>query len=159
MNFLTRFERWDPFDELTLLRSRMDRLLNKIGDETPALTAGTTTTWAPTTDIVETKDALIVRCELPGINEKDINVEIENSVLTITGERKFEEKTEDKNFHRVERAYGKFVRSFTLPPNVDTETVKASFADGLLELTVPKKEEAKPKKINLEIRKKLATAA
>lgn len=158
MNFLTRFERWDPFDELTVLRNRMDRLLNKISDEElPALT--TTTTWAPTTDIVENKDALIVRCELPGIEEKDVNVEIENGVLTISGERKFEEKTKEKNFHRVERAYGKFVRSFTLPPNIATETVKATFTDGLLELMLPKKEEAKPKKINLEIRKKIAAAA
>ena len=156
MNFLTRFERWDPFDELSLLRNRMDRLLNKISDEeTPALTS----TWAPTTDIVETKDALIVKCELPGINEKDVSVEIENGVLTIAGERKFEEKTQDKNFHRVERAYGKFVRSFTLPTNIVTDNVKATFTDGLLELMLPKKEEAKPKKINLEIRKKIAAAA
>ena len=156
MNFLTRFERWDPFDELSLLRNRMDRLLNKISDEeTPTLTS----TWAPTTDIVETKDGLVLRCELPGINEKDVNVEIENGVLTISGERKFEEKTQDKNFHRVERAYGKFVRSFTLPPNVVTDNVKATFTDGLLEMTLPKKEEAKPKKINLEIRKKIAAAA
>ncbi|HEV2721197.1 MAG TPA: Hsp20/alpha crystallin family protein [Thermoanaerobaculia bacterium] len=151
MNFLTRFERWDPFDELTLLRNRMDRLLNKISDEeTPALTT-TTTTWAPTTDIVETKDALIVRCELPGIEEKDVNVEIENGVLTISGERKFEEKTKEKNFHRVERAYGRFVRSFTLPPNILNDNVKATFTEGLLELTLPKKEEAKPKKIHLQI--------
>jgi len=158
MNFLTRFERWDPFDELTLLRNRMDRLLNKISDEdTPALTAATT--WAPTTDIVETKDTLLVRCELPGIEEKDVNVEIENGVLTISGDRKFEEKTKEKNFHRVERAYGKFVRSFTLPTNIATDNVKATFTDGLLELMLPKKEEAKPKKINLEIRKKIAAAA
>jgi len=155
MNFLTR---WDPFDELTLLRNRMDRLLNKINfEETPALT--TTATWAPATDIVETKDALLVRCELPGIEAKDVSVEIENGVLTISGERTIEETTQEKNFHRVERAYGKFVRSFTLPPNFTTENVNATFTDGLLELTLPKKEEAKPKKIHLEIRKKLATAA
>ena len=155
MNFLTR---WDPFDELTVLRNRMDRLLNKISDEeTPALMP--TNTWSPTTDIVETKDSLMIRCELPGIDEKNVNVEIENGVLTISGERKTEETTKDKNFHRVERAYGKFVRSFTLPPNFITENVKATFTDGLLELTLPKKEEAKPKKIQLEIRKKLATAA
>jgi HSP20 family protein len=155
MNFLTR---WDPFDELTILRNRMDRLLNKINDEeTPALTA--TTAWAPTTDIVETKDALLIRCELPGIDEKNVSVEIENGVLTISGERKLEEVTKEKNFHRIERAYGQFVRSFTLPPNFASENVKATFTDGLLELTLPKKEEAKPKKIQLEIRKKLATAA
>jgi HSP20 family protein len=155
MNFLTR---WDPFDELTLLRNRMDRLLNKIGDEeTPALAA--VKSWAPTTDIIETKEGLILRCELPGIEEKDVNVEIENGVLTISGERKLEETAKEKNFHRVERAYGKFIRSFTLPPNVATDDVKATFTAGLLELTLPKKEEAKPKKIHLEIQKKLATAA
>lgn len=155
MNFLTR---WDPFDELTVLRNRMDRLLNKISDEdVPVMTA--TQTWAPTTDIIETKDTLIIRCELPGLDEKNINVEIENNVLTIAGERKTEETTKEKNFHRVERAYGKFIRSFTLPPNFATENVKATFTNGLLELTLPKKEEAKPKKIQLEIRKQLAQAA
>jgi HSP20 family protein len=158
MNFLTRFERWDPFEELSVLRNRMDRLINRMGDEietTPAKIAN----WAPTADIVETKDALIVKAELPGLTEKEINVEVENGVLTISGERKFEQETKEKNFLRVERAYGKFIRTLTLPPNVETDKIHAAFNDGLLELTIPKKEEAKPKKITLDIKKKLATAA
>jgi len=158
MNFLTRFERFDPFDELALLRNRMDRLINRMSDafeDTPAALAK----WAPNTDVIETNDNLVIRAELPGMTEKDINVEVTNGILTISGERKFEEETKDKTFHRVERAYGKFDRTLTLPNNVDADKIHATFTEGLLELTIPKKEEAKPKKINLEVKKKLATAA
>jgi len=158
MNFLTRFERFDPFDELALLRNRMDRVINRMSDafeETPATFAR----WAPNTDVIETKDALIVRAELPGLTEKDINVTMENGILTISGERKVEEETKDKTFHRVERAFGKFDRTLTLPNNIDADKIRAIFNDGLLELTIPKKEEAKPKKIALEVKKKLAPAA
>ncbi len=158
MNFMTRFERWDPFDELSLLRNRMDRLINKMTPEFEDVPA-TANRWTPTTDVLETKDALIVRAELPGINEKDVTVELQNGVLTIAGERKLEEETKDKNYHRLERTYRKFTRSFTLPTNVQPDEIKATFTDGLLELSIPKKEEAKPKKITLDIRKKLATAA
>lgn len=157
MNLMTRFERWDPFDELALLRNRMDRLVNRVSGEVEPPAA--TNAWMPTTDIMETKEALILRAELPGIEQKDINVELENGVLTISGERKFEETTKEKNFHRIERSYGKFVRSFTLPPNVDADKVNATFTDGILELTIPKKEEAKPKKITLDIKKPLSAAA
>lgn len=157
MSFLTRFERWDPFDELALLRNRMDRLINRMSDEFEE--SPTVAKWAPTTDVLETKDSLIIRAELPGMTEKDINVEVENGVLTIAGERKFDEETKEKNYHRIERAYGKFVRTLTLPTNVDSETIKATFNEGLLELTIPKKEESKPKKISFEVKKKLATAA
>lgn len=159
MSFLTRFERFDPFDELALLRNRMDRLINKMGEpfeETPAMPLAK---WSPTTDVLETKDALIIRAELPGMTEKDISVEMENGILTISGERKFEEETKEKTYHRVERAFGKFVRTLTLPTNVEADKIKATFNEGLLELTIPKKEEAKPKKITLEVKKKLATAA
>lgn len=158
MNFMTRFERWDPFDELSTLRNRMDRLINKINPEFEDVPANIAR-WTPMTDILETKDALVFRAELPGLTEKDVSVELENGVLTISGERKFEEETKEKNYHRVERAYGKFTRAFTLPPNVEADKIKATFNDGLLELNIPKKEEAKPKKITLDIRKKLATAA
>jgi HSP20 family protein len=150
---LTRF---DPFDELIPLRNKVDRLFNMFGEnQEPMLTAK----WAPVADILETKDAFIVRAELPGFEEKDITVEIENFVLTLKGERKFEAKTEEKDFRRIERNYGEFLRSFTLPPNVITDKITAGYVNGVIEVMIPKKEETKSKKIHLEVKKKLATAA
>ncbi len=146
--------RYDPFDEIVPRLNRMDRLFNRLFETTeePMLTAK----WAPVADVLETKDAYIVRAELPGFEEKDINIEIENNVLTLKGERKFEKKTEEKDFRRIERNYGEFMRTFTLPPNVLTEKITAAYANGIIEVIVPKKEEAKPKKITLEVKKKLA---
>lgn len=157
MTLLSRFEKWDPFDELNTLRNRMDRLFAKFGDEfDQPLVAGN---WMPTTDVYETKDALVLKTELPGIEEKEIDIELENNVLTITGERKKEEKIEEKAYQRFERRYGNFVRAFTLPPNVNADMITAAFDKGVLEIQIPKKEEAKPKKVKLEIRKALAPAA
>lgn len=157
MTQLTRFDRWEPFDEFMTLRNRMNRLWNRFGEDTdePMLTAK----WSPTADIYETKDAFIVKAEIPGIDEKDIDVEIENGVLTIQGERNFEQKTDNKDFHRIERSYGKFMRAFTMPQNINADRIMAVYNNGVLEVTVPKKEEAKPKKIQLEVKKKPAVAA
>ncbi len=151
---LTRF---DPFDELIPLRNKVDRLFNLYSgkEEEPMFTAR----WAPVADILETKDNYIVRAEIPGMDEKDISVEIENGVLTLKGERKFEAKTEEKDFRRIERSYGQFLRSFTLPQNVNTDKITAAYVNGVIDVIIPKKEEAKPKKITLEVKKKLASAA
>jgi HSP20 family protein len=159
MSFLTRFERWDPFDELTTLRNRMDRLMAHVGGQTDEELLPSQ--WAPTADVVETKNAIVIKAELPGMTDKDISVEIENSVLTMRGERKFEKDTEEKGYRRIERSYGNFVRSFTLPPNVDGDKITASFNNGLLELEIPKKEEAKPRaiKVDVDVKKKLSAAA
>ncbi len=157
MNLMTRVDRWDPFDELNTLRNRMDRVLGRFTEEHEEPIVGAK--WAPLADIFETKDAFIVRAELPGFDEKDINVEIENGVLTTNGERKFETRTEEKGYRKIERSYGKFMRSFTLPQNVNPDKIAAAYVNGVLEVTVPKKEEAKPKKITLEVKKKLASAA
>jgi HSP20 family protein len=157
MSFLTKFERWDPFEELTTLRNRMDRVMARIGN-TPdeELFAAN---WAPTADVVETKDAILIKAELPGVNEKDISVEIENGVLTMKGERKYEKETEEKGYRRIERDYGTFVRSFTLPPNVNSDKISAAYANGVLELQIPKKEEAKPRTVKVDVAKKLSAAA
>ena len=157
MELMTRFDRYDPFEELLPLRNTLDRLLTKFvpDKEEPILTAK----WAPVADIIETKDAYIVRAELPGIEEKDISVEIENGVLTMKGERKFEKATDEKDYRRIERMYGNFLRSFTLPQNVYADKVTAAFVNGVIEVNVPKKEEAKPRKITLDIKKKLANVA
>ena len=156
MNLLTKLERFEPFEELNMLRNRMDRMLRKFDLPNEELL---TAEWLPAADVVETKDAILIKTELPGINEKDIHVEFENGLLTIRGERKFEKETDDKNYRRVERTYGKFFRTFTLPPNVDDKKIAAGYVNGLLEIEIPKKEEAKPKTINVEVKKKLTAAA
>ena len=155
MTFLTRFERWDPFDELTTLRNGMERLWSRLSAEDETALAD----WSPTSDVVETKDELVIKTELPGIEEKDVDVQIENGVLTLKGERKAEKETEEKGFRRMERSYGTFLRAFTLPANVAPEMITASFTNGLLEVHLPKKEEAKPRSIKVEVKKQLKTAA
>jgi len=155
MTFLTRFERWDPFEELTSLRSRMDRLLSRMTPEDQPELAN----WSPASDVIETKDEIVIKAELPGIDEKNVHVEIESGVLTISGERNAEKETEEKGYRRIERAYGSFFRSFRLPANVDAEKIFAGFANGVLEVHIPKKEGAKPRTIKVEPKKQLATAA
>lgn len=155
MKLLTGFERWDPFEELSLLRNRMDRIWSRMTAENePALA-----NWSPTCDVVETKDDIVIKAELPGINEKDVNVEIEGGVLTLKGERKTETETKENDYRRVERSYGSFLRSFTLPPNVAADKIFASFANGLLEVHLPKSESAKPRLIKVDVKKQLASAA
>lgn len=155
MTLLTKFERWDPFDELTTLRNRMDRLWSRMTvEDEPALA-----NWSPTADVVETKDDIVIKAELPGIEAKNVDVQIENGVLSIQGERNAEKDTEEKGFRRIERSYGSFFRSFALPPNVEAEKIAATFMNGVLEVRLPKKEEAKPRSIKVEVKKQLATAA
>ena len=154
MTFLTRFE---PFDEITTMKNRLEKLLARFTPEYEGELF--TAQWAPVTDVVESKDALLINTELPGLNEKDIKVQIEGGVLTISGERTIDAKTEDKDFRRVERSYGKFVRRFTLPPDVDGERIAAAFNNGLLEIQIPKKESAKPRTIAVDVKKKLSAAA
>ena len=155
MTFLTRFERWDPFEELTTLRTRMDRLWSRMTAEDETVPAD----WSPTSDVIETKDEIVIKAELPGIDEKDVDIQIEAGVLTMKGERNAEKETEEKGYRRVERSYGSFLRSFTLPANIEPEKITASFANGLLEVHLPKKEGAKPRSIKVEVKKQLATAA
>jgi HSP20 family protein len=157
MSFLTRFDRFDPFEELGTLRDRMDRIVSRLSGEPEENLFPSK--WAPTADVVETKDAIIIKVELPGLNEKDVAVEIENNVLSMHGERQLEKETEEKGYRRIERSYGTFNRSFTLPLNVDTTKIAATFNNGLLEVSIPKKETAKPRTINVEVRKKLTAAA
>jgi len=155
MKLLTGFERWDPFEELTVLRNRMDRLWSRMTTEgEPALA-----TWSPTSDVLETKDEIVIKAELPGIDEKDVDVQLEGGVLTIKGERNAEKATEEKDYRRIERSYGSFLRSFTLPPNVEAGKISATFANGLLEVHLPKKDAEKPKQIKVDVKKQLASAA
>lgn len=144
--------RFDPFREMTTLQERMNRLFEDVWGRTrrpdEEFVAGS---WMPAVDVRETKDALEIQAELPGLEPKDVELSVENGVLTIKGSRNFEKATEGQTYHRVERAYGAFERSFTLPTNVDPERINAAFRHGILHLTLPKREEAKPRSINIKV--------
>ena len=141
--------RWDPFRDLGLLQDRMNRMFDDAGrgwrNDEPAAT----TTWSPSVDIFETEGEIVVKAELPGMERKDITLHLENNVLTLRGERKFEKETKDENYHRIERSYGNFSRSFSIPATVDGEKIRADYKDGVLSIALPKKEQAKPKQINI----------
>lgn len=143
-------EKWEPFQELDRLLTYMPGFL---GD------ARVEHEWMPTTDIMETKTSYLVRAELPGIDEEDIHIRVEGRILSIEGEKKFEKKTDEENYHRIESSYGRFFRSFTLPDSIDPEKVKAAFEKGVLKVEVPKTEGAKPKEIRIGKNKKEIAAA
>ncbi len=141
--------RWDPWKDMMSLRERMNRLFEDTftgrGEEQDIM-AGS---WAPSVDIYETENEVVVAAEAPGIDEKDLEIKIENNTLTLAGERKFEKETKEDNYHRIERAYGKFSRSFTLPPYIDQEDIKAEYDNGVLKVSMPKKPELKPRKVKV----------
>ena len=141
--------RWEPVRELTSLQSEMNRLFNTFFD-TPA--AGgeqgvATRRWIPAMDLVEAEDHFVLRADLPGLDENDVAIEVEGDVLTVAGERKAEHEERGEGFHRIERSYGAFRRSLTLPEGVDPESVAASFDKGVLEVRIPKPAERKPRRV------------
>jgi HSP20 family protein len=144
--------RWEPFRELATLQNEMNRLFNTAFD-TPAGqgNGGTLRRWLPAMDLVETEDHFVLRADLPGMSEADVNIEVEDRVLTISGERKAEHETSKEGYHRVERAFGAFSRALTLPEGVDPEAVEASFDRGVLEVRIPKPEQRKPRKISIGV--------
>lgn len=151
MNFMTQ---WEPRRELNRLTNEMDRLLGELTGRTSGQESVVTAGWAPAVDIRETKNAIEITAELPGMDPADIEVTVENGVLSIRGQRTFEKSTEDATYHRMERGYGMFERRFSLPRSVDAGHIDAKFRHGLLTLTVPKREEAMPRsvKVNVESR-------
>src|SRR5215218_10447793 len=141
--------RWEPLRELTTLQNEMNRLFGTVFDTPTQTNGGTLRRWMPAMDLVETGDHFVLRADLPGLSEEDVSIEIEERVLTISGQRKAEH-TEDKDvYQRVERAFGSFSRSLTLPEGVDAEAVVASFDRGVLEVRIPKPEQRKPRKISI----------
>jgi HSP20 family protein len=141
--------RYDPFRDLRLLQDEVNRLFSNnlsrsFGDE--GLMRGV---WTPTVDIYENKDEIVLEAELPGMNREDFELTIENNVLTLRGERRFEKKDEADNYHRVERAYGSFTRSFTLPQTVSPENVQAEYKNGVLRVVLQKREEVKARRIEI----------
>lgn len=148
--------RWEPIRDLVGIQERMNRLFDEAfrgarsGAEEDWALGGS---WAPAVDIYEQGTDIVLKAELPGVDSKDVDVRVENNVLTLRGERKLDTEVQRESYHRVERAYGSFSRSFTLPSVVDTEKIKADFKDGVLRVTLPKKEEAKPKQITIGVSK------
>ena len=138
--------RWDPFRDLSILQERMNRVFEDAAvrgwknDEPSA-----TTSWSPAVDIYETDSEIMVQAELPGVDRKDIALQLENNVLTLKGDRRFEKETNQENYHRIERSYGGFSRAFTIPTIVDEEKIRADYRDGILKIALPKKEQVKAK--------------
>jgi HSP20 family protein len=145
--------RWDPFKEMEESQNRLARIF---GLTAPRLPNGgkesmTITEWAPSVDISEDDKEWLVKADLPEVKKEEVKVTVENGVLTITGERKFEKEEKDKKYHRIERSYGNFLRSFTLPDAADGSKVNAEFKDGVLKVHLPKSEKAKPKMVEVKV--------
>jgi HSP20 family protein len=144
-----KMKKWEPFRELVTMRDDMDHLFDVFfGAPTQVMED----LWRPSIDIEENNGNLMVRAEIPGMDKKDIKVVVKDDVLTISGERKREDETKDKTFHRIERSYGQFRRMIRLPAQVDADKVKATYKDGVLNVTLPKPESMKPKHIDVEIK-------
>jgi HSP20 family protein len=140
--------RWDPFREVVSLQNRVNSLFRNLNEEESPMT---TASFVPAVDVYEDEKKVVLKIEIPGIDEKDLDVHIENNTLTVKGERKFEKEEKEANFHRIERSYGSFYRAFSLPTTVDAENVKASYKAGVLALELQKKAEAQPRQIKVEV--------
>jgi len=154
---LTRFEpfrdlmTFDPFADLTTLQQRVNRLFEEVFPRSgrTGLAVGT---WAPSVDIYEQPEEIVIEAELPGLTKDNVSVNLENNLLTIQGERRLAHEDNRENYHRIERAYGSFLRSFTLPSHVNAEKIDAEFTNGVLRIRLPKREEAKPKHIEVKVK-------
>ncbi|MBZ5512025.1 MAG: Hsp20/alpha crystallin family protein [Acidobacteriia bacterium] len=143
--------RWDPFRELNLITSRMNRLFQDTYGPGSTEESLATSAFVPPVDIYEDEHNITLKIEVPGIEQKDMDVRMENNTLTVRGERKFEKEEKEENFHRLERRYGSFYRAFTLPNTVDPDSVSAEYDNGLLKIKLAKKAEAKPKQIKVSV--------
>ena len=147
--------RWEPVRELNTIQNEMNRLFNTFFDA-PGTTqgasgGGTLRRWIPAMDLLETQEEFVLRADLPGLSDGDVNIELEDNVLTVSGERKSEHEERKEGYYRVERASGSFSRSLTLPEGVDPQRIKASFDRGVLEVRIPKPEERKPRKVAISV--------
>jgi len=156
---MTLLTRWEPSREFSPMQDRLNRLFRESYNSERPEEALTTTTLAPPVDIYEDEHNFMLKIEVPGIDEKDIDVRIEGNTLTVHGERKLEKEEKEENFRRVERHYGSFTRSFTLPGSIDPGQVSADYDKGVLKIKLPKKAEAKPKQIKVNIRGEKAVEA
>ena len=138
--------RWDPFREMTQAQSQFSKLVDQVW-------GGRQESWLPAIDVFDAKEAVVLKAELPGMDPADIQIEVEDNVLTLKGERRFEEEVDEERYYRVERRYGSFQRSLALPQGMQAAAISASYEDGVLTITVPKVEEEKPKRIEIKATK------
>ena len=150
--------RWEPVSELNTIQTEMNRLFNTFFNEPAPAGRGTTPRWLPAMDLIETADHYVLRADLPGLSDEDVDVQLEDSVLTISGERKAEHDQEKEGYYRLERAVGAFSRSLTLPDGVDASGVQAHFDRGVLEITIAKPEQKKPRRVQINLASRPADA-
>jgi HSP20 family protein len=148
---------WEPFRSTNRLQEQIHRVFGDVAERSGE--ESNLTSWAPAVDILETEHDLVVKADLPDVDTKDLDIRVENNILTIRGERKFEKTVNESNYLRVERSYGAFARSFSLANTVNPEAIKADYQNGVLTLSIPKREEAKPKQIKVNIAKPAVAAA
>ena len=150
---MSTLTRWDPFHELDDLQNRLSTLFGRapVKKSEGGREAMRVAQWAPLVDISEDEKEYLIKAELPEVKKDEVKVSVQNDVLSITGERKYEKEEKDKKVHRIERAYGSFARTFTVPEDADAEHVSAEFRDGILNVHLPKTEKAKPKSIDVQI--------
>ena len=138
--------RWEPMRELNALQGEMNRLFNSFFDEGGG---NGQRRWAPAVDLIEREDSLVLKADLPGLSEDDVQIEVRDNVLTISGERRTDQEDKQNGYYRIERSFGRFSRSLQLPGGVDSSAIEASFDQGVLEVTIPKPEERKPRRIEI----------
>jgi HSP20 family protein len=144
----SNLNRWEPFRGAATLHEHLNRVF---GENFNRAEESNLTTWAPAVDIIENEHELVVKADLPDVDPKQLDIRVENNILTIRGERKFEKQVNENNYLRIERAYGAFARSFSLANTVNSEAIKADYQNGVLTLAIPKREEAKPKQIKVNV--------
>jgi HSP20 family protein len=153
----TSINRFEPFRSASSLPDHLNRLFNEAFERSSE--EGNLTVWAPSVDIYETEHELVVKADLPDVKPEELDIRVENNILTIRGERKFEKSVNESNYLRVERSYGSFARSFSLANTVNSEAIKADYKNGVLTLSIPKREEAKPKQIKVNVEAPAVAAA
>ncbi|MFA5028531.1 MAG: Hsp20/alpha crystallin family protein [Candidatus Methylomirabilota bacterium] len=143
---------WDPFRDLVSIQDRMNRMFEQTLSRSRLDEGVSAATWTPAVDIYETKDRIVLKAELPGVTSDEVDIQVQEHALTLKGERRFAKDTQEENYLRIERAYGPFQRSFTLPAGVRQEGIRATFKDGVLEVVMPKADEAKTTRIPIDLR-------
>ena len=141
--------RWEPFRDVVSLSERMNRFFENSVVSREGNGDSVASSWSPSVDIYENEDEIALNAEIPGIDEKDIEIKIEDNILSLKGERKWEDEKKEENYHRIERSYGSFFRSFRIPNNIDQEKIRAEHEDGVLKIHLPKKHESKPRKVKV----------
>ena len=144
--------KWDPFRDLISIQDRMNRLFEQTLSRSRGEEGAAAATWTPAVDIYETLDTIVIKADLPGVVREDIEIQVDDNTLTLKGERRFSKDVQEESYLRIERTYGSFHRCFTLPATIRQEEIRAVCRDGVLELTLPKAEGSKPKRIAIEVR-------